>query len=86
MQSTLWWKSKIRFLCVHQIGGRLFFRSHFFRLNFLLPHKCYTQSVMPISNPTQLVDAYKKSGEFDRLRRELLASFQRDVRLKSHYL
>ncbi|KIM83939.1 hypothetical protein PILCRDRAFT_818969 [Piloderma croceum F 1598] len=31
---------------------------------------------MTISNPTQLVDAYKKSGEFDRLRRELLASFQ----------
>jgi len=32
---------------------------------------------MSIVNPTQLVDAYKKSGEFDRLRRELLASFQR---------
>lgn len=32
---------------------------------------------MSISNPTQLVDAYKKSGEFDRLRRELLAEFQR---------
>ncbi|KAF5387601.1 hypothetical protein D9615_000088 [Tricholomella constricta] len=28
---------------------------------------------MPIDNPTQLVDEFKKSGEFDRLRRELLA-------------
>jgi hypothetical protein len=36
---------------------------------------------MTISNPTQLVDAYKKSGEFDRLRRELLASFQNGVRM-----
>ena len=35
---------------------------------------------MTISNPTQLVDAYKKSGEFDRLRRELLADFQQAVR------
>ena len=35
---------------------------------------------MTISNPTQLVDAYKKSGEFDRLRRELLAEFQNGVR------
>jgi hypothetical protein len=35
---------------------------------------------MTISNPTQLVDAFKKSGEFDRLRRELLAEFQQGVR------
>jgi len=28
---------------------------------------------MPIDNPTQLVNEFKKSGEFDRLRRELLA-------------
>ena len=34
---------------------------------------------MPISNPTQLVDAFKKSGEFDRLRKELLAQFQAEV-------
>ncbi|RDB20519.1 hypothetical protein Hypma_012423 [Hypsizygus marmoreus] len=31
---------------------------------------------MPIDNPTQLVDEFKKSGEFDRLRRELLSQFQ----------
>ncbi|KAI0079688.1 hypothetical protein K474DRAFT_1591464 [Panus rudis PR-1116 ss-1] len=31
---------------------------------------------MPITNPSQLVDEYKKLGEFDRLRRELLAQFQ----------
>ncbi|KAG7445907.1 uncharacterized protein BT62DRAFT_932251 [Guyanagaster necrorhizus] len=31
---------------------------------------------MPIANPAQLVDAFKKSGEFDRLRRELLSEFQ----------
>ncbi|KAK0191312.1 hypothetical protein F5146DRAFT_1224049 [Armillaria mellea] len=31
---------------------------------------------MPIVNPDQLVDAFKKSGEFDRLRRELLSEFQ----------
>jgi len=31
---------------------------------------------MPIVNPTQLVDEFKKSGEFDRLRRDLLAEFQ----------
>ncbi|KAF9008811.1 hypothetical protein BDQ17DRAFT_1348978 [Cyathus striatus] len=30
-----------------------------------------------ITNPAQLVDAFKKSGEFDRLRKELLADFQR---------
>ncbi|KAJ6510179.1 hypothetical protein C8R47DRAFT_785514 [Mycena vitilis] len=32
---------------------------------------------MPIVDPTQLVDAFKKSGEFDKLRRELLADCQR---------
>ncbi|KAK7471003.1 hypothetical protein VKT23_002416 [Stygiomarasmius scandens] len=32
---------------------------------------------MPISNPNQLVEEFKKSGEFDRLRRELLAEFQK---------
>jgi len=32
---------------------------------------------MTIINPTQLVDEFKKSGEFDRLRRELLTQFQR---------
>ncbi|KAI0347059.1 hypothetical protein BDW22DRAFT_1321708 [Trametopsis cervina] len=31
---------------------------------------------MPINNPTQLVDEFKKSGEFDRLRRELLTEFR----------
>ncbi|OBZ71918.1 hypothetical protein A0H81_08280 [Grifola frondosa] len=31
---------------------------------------------MAILNPTQLVDEFKKSGEFDRLRRELLAQFR----------
>ncbi|KAH7888028.1 hypothetical protein F5I97DRAFT_1926423 [Phlebopus sp. FC_14] len=35
---------------------------------------------MSISNPKQLVDEFKKSGEFDRLRRELLAQFQHSVR------
>ncbi|KAJ6539004.1 hypothetical protein B0H19DRAFT_337166 [Mycena capillaripes] len=35
---------------------------------------------MPISDPTQLVEAFKKSGEFDKLRRELLADCQRSVR------
>ncbi|KAI0698918.1 hypothetical protein BC835DRAFT_1268609 [Cytidiella melzeri] len=29
-----------------------------------------------IYNPTQLVDEFKKSGEFDRLRRELLTEFR----------
>ncbi|PPQ79502.1 hypothetical protein CVT25_003384 [Psilocybe cyanescens] len=33
---------------------------------------------MPIDNPTTLVEEFKKSGEFDRLRRELLAQFQQD--------
>ncbi|KAF7795871.1 hypothetical protein EIP86_007038 [Pleurotus ostreatoroseus] len=31
---------------------------------------------MPIINPTHLVDEFKKTGEFDRLRRELLAQFR----------
>jgi len=38
---------------------------------------------MTISNPTQLVDAFKKSGEFDRLRRELLAEFQQSEGMSS---
>ncbi|KAJ3514890.1 hypothetical protein NLJ89_g2110 [Agrocybe chaxingu] len=33
---------------------------------------------MPIDNPTALVEEFKKSGEFDRVRRELLAQFQQD--------
>ncbi|KJA30049.1 hypothetical protein HYPSUDRAFT_32107 [Hypholoma sublateritium FD-334 SS-4] len=33
---------------------------------------------MPIDTPTALVEEFKKSGEFDRLRRELLAQFQQD--------
>ncbi|KAJ7688392.1 hypothetical protein B0H17DRAFT_1202945 [Mycena rosella] len=32
---------------------------------------------MPIADPTQLVAEFKKSGEFDKLRRELLADSQR---------
>ncbi|THV05394.1 hypothetical protein K435DRAFT_790209 [Dendrothele bispora CBS 962.96] len=35
---------------------------------------------MPISNPNQLVEEFKKSGEFDRLRRELLAEFQKGLK------
>ncbi|TFY57814.1 hypothetical protein EVJ58_g6794 [Rhodofomes roseus] len=31
---------------------------------------------MPIDDPAQLVEEFKKSGEFDRLRRELLAQFR----------
>ncbi|TCD71271.1 hypothetical protein EIP91_011042, partial [Steccherinum ochraceum] len=31
---------------------------------------------MPAQTPTQLVDEFKKSGEFDRLRRDLLTSFR----------
>ncbi|EPT03176.1 hypothetical protein FOMPIDRAFT_1090563, partial [Fomitopsis schrenkii] len=31
---------------------------------------------MPIDSPAQLVEEFKKSGEFDRLRRELLAQFR----------
>ncbi|KAI0723431.1 hypothetical protein C8Q76DRAFT_722846 [Earliella scabrosa] len=31
---------------------------------------------MSITNPTQLVEEFKKSGEFDRLRRELLKEFR----------
>ncbi|KAF8192575.1 hypothetical protein BJ912DRAFT_924900 [Pholiota molesta] len=33
---------------------------------------------MPIDNPTSLVEEFKKSGEFDRLRREVLMRFQQD--------
>jgi len=33
---------------------------------------------MPIDNPSTLVEEFKKTGEFDRLRRELLTQFQRD--------
>jgi len=33
---------------------------------------------MPIDNPSTLVEEFKKTGEFDRLRRELLAQFQKD--------
>ncbi|KAJ7781605.1 hypothetical protein B0H16DRAFT_1499038 [Mycena metata] len=36
---------------------------------------------MPIADPGELVAAFKKSGEFDKLRRELLADSQRSVRL-----
>ncbi|KAJ7937383.1 hypothetical protein B0H13DRAFT_2303084 [Mycena leptocephala] len=32
---------------------------------------------MPIANPSELVAEFKKSGEFDKLRRELLADSQR---------
>ncbi|TFK73028.1 hypothetical protein BDN72DRAFT_257614 [Pluteus cervinus] len=35
-----------------------------------------TKRKMPITSPAQLVDEFKKSGEFDRLRRELLIQFQ----------
>lgn len=35
---------------------------------------------MTITNPTQLIDEFKKSGEFDRLRRDLLSHFQRSDR------
>ncbi|EKM59633.1 uncharacterized protein PHACADRAFT_205857 [Phanerochaete carnosa HHB-10118-sp] len=31
---------------------------------------------MPVQSPTQLVEEFKKSGEFDRLRRELLDEFR----------
>ncbi|KAJ7087189.1 hypothetical protein B0H15DRAFT_842990 [Mycena belliarum] len=34
---------------------------------------------MPITDPSQLVEAFKKSGEFDKLRRELLADSQRST-------
>ncbi|KAH9482478.1 hypothetical protein JR316_0004578 [Psilocybe cubensis] len=33
---------------------------------------------MPIDTPAALVDEFKKTGEFERLRRELLAQFQQD--------
>ena len=36
---------------------------------------------MPISTPTELLDAFEKSGEFDRLRRDRLASFQKGDKL-----
>ncbi|KAE9404456.1 hypothetical protein BT96DRAFT_755072, partial [Gymnopus androsaceus JB14] len=32
---------------------------------------------MPITNPSELVEQFKKSGEFDRLRRKLFAEFQK---------
>lgn len=32
--------------------------------------------------PQQLVDEFKKSGEFDRLRRELLTQFRNGVRFR----
>ncbi|KAI5122130.1 hypothetical protein M0805_000778 [Coniferiporia weirii] len=38
---------------------------------------------MSITNPTQLVAEFKKSGEFDRLRRELLAQFRNDESIGS---
>ncbi|TFK43281.1 hypothetical protein BDQ12DRAFT_171629 [Crucibulum laeve] len=38
---------------------------------------------MPVNNPTELVDEFKKSGEFDRLRRELLANFQNSDAISS---
>jgi len=34
-----------------------------------------------LSTPSELVEGFKKSGEFDRLRRELLAQFQRSDRV-----
>ncbi|KIM67836.1 hypothetical protein SCLCIDRAFT_46662, partial [Scleroderma citrinum Foug A] len=36
---------------------------------------------MSVLNPKQLVDEFKKSGEFDRLRRELFTQFQRSDRI-----
>ncbi|KAG0702325.1 hypothetical protein DFH29DRAFT_921903 [Suillus ampliporus] len=38
---------------------------------------------MTITNPAQLIDEFKKSGEFDRLRRELLSHFQRSDRTEA---
>jgi len=38
---------------------------------------------MTINNPAQLIDEFKKSGEFDRLRRELLSHFQRSDRTEA---
>ncbi|KAJ3906023.1 hypothetical protein F5879DRAFT_948082 [Lentinula edodes] len=38
---------------------------------------------MPASNPNQLVEEFKKSGEFDRLRRELFAEFQKGDHISS---
>ncbi|TDL29091.1 hypothetical protein BD410DRAFT_3435 [Rickenella mellea] len=36
-----------------------------------------------VLNPSQLVDEFKKSGEFDRLRRQLLAQFQNGASMDS---
>lgn len=36
---------------------------------------------MSTTSPKQLVDEFKKSGEFDRLRRELLSQFQHSDRI-----
>ncbi|KAJ3790671.1 hypothetical protein GGU10DRAFT_371049 [Lentinula aff. detonsa] len=38
---------------------------------------------MPATNPNQLVEEFKKSGEFDRLRRELFAEFQKGDHMHS---
>ncbi|KAG2158978.1 uncharacterized protein EDB93DRAFT_435187 [Suillus bovinus] len=38
---------------------------------------------MTINNPTQLIDEFKKSGEFDRLRRDLLSHFQHSDRTEA---
>ncbi|OAX35256.1 hypothetical protein K503DRAFT_773671 [Rhizopogon vinicolor AM-OR11-026] len=38
---------------------------------------------MTITDPAQLIDEFKKSGEFDRLRRELLSHFQRSDRVEA---
>lgn len=36
---------------------------------------------MSTTSPKQLIDEFKKSGEFDRLRRELLSQFQHNDRI-----
>ncbi|KAK7060190.1 hypothetical protein VNI00_000955 [Paramarasmius palmivorus] len=41
---------------------------------------------MSISTPTDLVNAFKKSGEYDRLRRELLVQFQKSEGIESFKL
>ncbi|OJA16421.1 hypothetical protein AZE42_08408 [Rhizopogon vesiculosus] len=38
---------------------------------------------MTITDPAQLIDEFKKSGEFDRLRRELFSHFQRIDRVEA---
>ncbi|KAJ3770972.1 hypothetical protein FB446DRAFT_128489 [Lentinula raphanica] len=38
---------------------------------------------MPATNPNQLVEEFKKSGNFDRLRRELFAEFQKGDHIPS---